>query len=215
MIKAVIFDMDGIIINSEPYWRIAEIECFKKVGITLTEEDCLKTIGYRIDEVIEYWYRQFPWDNISKKALEDMIIDEMVLHVQEQGEALPGVKNTLKHLKDRGIPVGVASSSPKRLINAVLDALDIREFFKEVCSAESEEYGKPHPAVFINCAIKMGIRPEESLIFEDSPAGVIAGLASKARVVAVPETHLKSHPVMNASFAVLDNLNDFNESYLN
>jgi len=215
MINAVIFDMDGIIINSEPYWRIAEIECFEQVGITLTEEDCLKTIGYRIDEVIEFWYRQYPWDNMSKKALEDMIIDQMIGHVQSNGVALPGVKNTLAYLKEKGIPIGVASSSPKRLINAVLDALNIRSFFDEVSSAEMEEFGKPHPAVFINCAIKMGSKPEDCLIIEDSPAGIIAGLASKARVIAVPEGHLKSHPIMSTAYACLDSLIDFNESLLN
>jgi sugar-phosphatase len=215
MIKAVIFDMDGIIINSEPFWRVAEIECFEKVGITLTEEDCLKTIGYRIDEVIEYWHRQFPWDNLSKKALEEMIVDQMISHVKRKGEALPGVMSTLKSLKEKGIPIAVASSSPKKLINAVLDALKIREFFVQISSAETEEYGKPHPAVFINCAKKMGVRPEDCLVIEDSPAGVIAGLASKSRVIAVPESHLKTHPIMNTAFTQLDSLADFNESLLN
>lgn len=207
--------MDGIIINSEPYWRIAEIECFQKVGISLTEEDCLKTLGYRIDEVIDYWYQQFPWNNMSKEDLEVMIINQMVSYVEKDGEALPGVISTLQNLRAKGIPISVASSSPKRLISSVLQALDIEVFFNEVCSAETEEYGKPHPAVFINCAKKMNIKPEECLIIEDSPAGVIAGLASKARVVAVPEPHFRSHPVMKTSYAQLDSLLDFNDSLLN
>lgn len=201
--------MDGVIINSEPYWRIAEITCFKLVDIHLTEEDCLKTIGYRIDEVIDFWYQQFPWNNISKKDLEKRIIDQMVEYVKSDGRPLPGILDTLSLLKGAGVPIGVASSSPLRLIQAVLEALNIRSYFDVISSAETEDYGKPHPAVFINCAKKMGLSSDNCLIIEDSPAGVIAGLAAKARVIAVPENHLKSHPIMEVTFKKLNSMEDF------
>lgn len=196
MIEAVIYDMDGILIDSEPFWRQAEIEVFKQVGIELTEEDCLKTLGFKIEEVEDYWYGLQPWPNRTKGRISGLIVDKMIEFVASSGTAMEGVHESLDFFKEKGLKIGLASSSHLRLINAVLVRLKIRSFFTAINSAEKEIYGKPHPAVFISCAKQLGVAPEACLIIEDSPSGVIAARSAKSRVVAIPEAHNMKRPEM-------------------
>lgn len=209
MIKAVIFDMDGLIIDSEPFWRRAEIKVFSTVGIKLTESDCIKTIGYRIDEVVEFWYKQFPWHNKSKKQIEEEIVTEVINEVNISGKPLPGVIETIKKLHNQNIPLAIASSSALKIINAVVHKLELNNYFDLYHSAEFEDFGKPHPQVFISTAKKLGIAPEECLVFEDSPSGVIAGIAAKMRVIAIPEEANKNDKRILAANEVLKSISDF------
>lgn len=204
--KAVIFDMDGILIDSEPLWRQAEIKVFRTVGIELTEEDCIQTLGYRIDEVEDYWYNRQPWQNREKGQVAEAIVDEMVFQIKAQGKAMIGVEDALELFTNLGYKIGLASSSSMRLIDTVLDTLKIRSFFHAIHSAEHEAYGKPHPAVFISCMRSLDIQAENCLIIEDSPSGIIAARASKARVIAVPEPHNRNKPEMGIAHAQLDSL---------
>ncbi len=189
MIEAVIFDMDGIIIDSEPFWRKAEMDVFKEVGITLTEEDCLKTLGFRIDEVEDFWFDQQPWPNRKRGEVSEKIVDQMVHYISSEGQAMKGVYHSLDLFESMDLPMAIASSSHMRLIEAVVERLDIGKYFKTLCSAESEEFGKPHPAVFISATKALDVAPDKCLIIEDSPSGVIAARASKAKVIAIPEAH--------------------------
>lgn len=202
----MIFDMDGILIDSEPLWRQAEIKVFKTVGIELTEEDCIQTLGYRIDEVEDYWYNLQPWKNRVKGKIAEAIVDEMVKQIQAQGKAMIGVDEALELFSNLGYKIGLASSSSMRLINTVLDTLSIREFFQAIHSAEHEDYGKPHPAVFISCMKSLNIQAENCVIIEDSPSGIIAARASKAKVIAIPEPHNRNKPEMSIAHAQLDSL---------
>ena len=94
-VKAVIFDMDGTLFDSEPLWQIAEFEVFSTVGVTLTTEMMHSTIGLRIDEVIAYWFTQFPWTGKSQEQIHDEIVDRVIGLVQERGSLLPGVVDAL------------------------------------------------------------------------------------------------------------------------
>jgi len=214
MIEAVIFDMDGILIDSEPFWREAEIEVFKQVNINLTEEDCLKTLGYRIDEVEDYWFAIQPWNNRIRGKIADLIVDKMVEYISTKGKPMPGVKHALQLVTDAGLPIALASSSHMRLIEAVLNRLNIKDYFKSVCSAEHEIYGKPHPAVFITAARELKVLPENCLIIEDSPSGIIAARASKATVIAIPEPHNAHQPEIKCAHFHLNSLNALSTDHL-
>ena len=207
--KAVIFDMDGVIVDSEPSWRQAEIEVFAKVGLTLTEDDCLKTLGLRIDEVTRFWYRKQPWKGISTDQLAEDIVDRVIELVEENGAAMAGFYSALDECEKNGKKLAVASSSPERLIKTTLNKLGVSERFQVICSAENEVYGKPHPAVFIRAAEMLNIPPEECLVIEDSPNGVIAARAALMKVIAVPEDHNKGKPEFACASAVLDSLEAF------
>lgn len=214
MNTAAIFDMDGLIINSEPLWRKAEIAIFKEVSVFLTEDDCESTAGLRIDEVIQYWYDRFPWDEkwgATRQDIETKIIDRLVELVLSEGEALPGIPTVFEFFSSRNIPMAVASSSSYRIINAVLGKLNIERYFDLVYSAEDEAFGKPHPGIFITAAKKMRKEPVNCLVFEDSFNGVLAGLSARMKVIAVPESHNFDKPKFGIAHMKLASLTDFNE----
>lgn len=189
-IDAVIFDMDGVLIDSEPLWKIAEISAFNSVGLNLAASDLEKTVGLRIDEVVNYWYDQKPWNNKSKTEVIDSIINEMVRLIQEKGTPLKGVSEALAFFKDKNIKIGLATSSYQVLLDAVLKKLAIKHYFDYTLSAENLPYGKPHPEVYLSVAKNLAINPENCLVIEDSLNGVISGKAAKMTVIAVPEkTH--------------------------
>ena len=186
-IKGVIFDMDGLLVDSEPVWRKVEIDCFAQVGVTLTEQQCRQTKGLRIDEVIDYWYEISPWQGMSKADLVTNIVDEMEYALSKEAVALPGVLDVIDQCVKAGLTLSIASSSQLRLIKAVVKSLGLEDVIAICCSAEHEPYGKPHPAVFLTAANKMEIAPSHCLVFEDSLPGVIAAKSAKMQCVAVPE----------------------------
>ena len=189
---AVIFDMDGVLTDSEPLWKIAMEEVFHSVGCKLTRKDFQKTVGLRIDEVCEYWYQHEAWTGATPKEVENKIMLRMVELIRENGEPLPGVMETTHYLREKGVKIGLATSSYTVLIDAVLDTLGIRDRFDEIHSAENEQYGKPHPAVYITVADRLKVDPTRCLVIEDSLNGIISGKAAKMKVVCIPEkTH---HP---------------------
>ena len=188
MVKAVIFDMDGLIVDSEPLWKQAEIEIFAQVGVVLTTELCSETMGLRIDRVVEHWYRKSPWSGPTIKDIETAIVDAMHRLLRQHTEALPGVLDMIEYLSSLKIPMAVCSSSPMSLINAVLQTLKIEDKMDVVLSAMDEDHGKPHPAAYIRCARSLKVRPEEVLVFEDSIFGAIAAKAALMRVIAIPDS---------------------------
>lgn len=190
--EAVIFDMDGVLIDSEPLWKIAMEQTFREVGCDLTKKDFQKTVGLRIDEVVAYWYNHVKWKEVPEKEVENRIIQRMIALINENGEPLPGVVETLDYLKKSGKRIGLATSSYAILIAAVLRTLKLEDAFHFVHSAGHEQYGKPHPAVYLTVAEKLGVQPEKCLVIEDSLNGIISGKAAKMTVVCIPEkTH---HP---------------------
>lgn len=187
MIEAVIFDMDGLLIDSEPFWRRAEIAVFGTVGIALTDDDCRETMGYRLNEVVDLWYSRKPWIDKSKEQVEREILTCVQNLIETEGKPLPGVMDTIKMCEKLNLKMAIASSSALVLINATVARLGLETTFDVLQSAENEEFGKPHPAVFIRTAKRLGVRSENCVVFEDSFHGMIAGLAAKMKVVAIPE----------------------------
>ena len=185
--KAVIFDLDGTLIDSEPLWQQAEIAVFGSVGVTLTVEDCKKTIGVRLDQVVKFWYDQFPWEGPSLDDVREQILEEMVFQIGQKGEAKPGVHEAINYFTSRGYPLGLASASFQKTIDATLKRLQLTESFAVVHSAQFELKGKPDPAVFLSAAKKLKVDPADCLVFEDSLNGIRAAKAAGMICVAVEE----------------------------
>lgn len=208
---AVIFDMDGVLIDSEPLWKIAMEEVFRSIGSELTRQDFQKTVGLRLDEVITFWHHHEGWKNVTPKEVEQQIVLKMVELIRANATPLEGVLETLAFLKERNMKIGLATSSYEILIQTVLRELKISSFFDETHSAEHEEYGKPHPAVYLTVAERLAVSPARCLVIEDSLNGIISGKAAKMKVVCIPEkTHFPEPKLMLADYQ-FDTMSDFLE----
>ena len=207
--EAVIFDMDGVLIDSEPIWKIAMESVFHSVGCNLSRKDFQKTVGLRIDEVIDYWYAVSPWPNVSIKEVENAIVSKMVDLISEKGVPLEGVINTLYYLKEKGIKIGLATSSYQVLIETVLNTLNIASFFDVAHSAEFEALGKPHPVVYLSTAAMLNVSPHKCLVIEDSLNGVISGKAAGMTVVCIPEKSHEPNPKLVLADMQFESMNDF------
>ena len=204
---AVIFDMDGVLIDSEPLWKIAMEKVFSALGCQLSKNDFQKTVGLRIDEVITYWNKDQNLGIQDVSVVETAIIDQMIDLVTESPVPLTGVIDTLRFLKSKKVKIGLATSSPERLMIAVLEGLKIKDYFNVAHSAQFEDFGKPHPAVYLTTAQKLKVDSQKCVVIEDSLNGVISGMSAKMKVVCIPEkTHLKEPRLMVSDYQYEDML---------
>jgi HAD superfamily hydrolase (TIGR01509 family) len=187
MIKAVIFDFDGIIIDSEPLWMEAEIGVFKSVGVHLNHELCRQTTGLNTKDSIRYWYDIYKWTNKTSVQLHEEIMDAMHDLIMERVELKEGFLDVLLMFVEKKLPVAVASASPLRLIGAALKKFDLTDYFRIIHSGDNEDEGKPHPALYLGAARRLGVEPVQCLAFEDSFNGAISAKAARMKLVAVPD----------------------------
>ena len=206
MIEAVIFDMDGVMIDSEPVWHEAERIVFETVGIRLTKQDCLGTQGLRVDEVVDLWYRQYPWASPSKQDIADSIVQTVISGVQAGGVPMAGLDEAIAFFRNLGLKIALASSSSYALIDAVVDKFGVRPQFDLIYSAQEEALGKPHPGVYITTAVRLATAPDRCLAIEDSINGILAAKAAKMQCIAIPEAAARYDRRYGVADVVLDQL---------
>lgn len=206
---AAIFDMDGLLIDSEPLWQEAEINCLRPLGVPLTAELCKASAGKRLDEVLAGWHAQFGWNGPSLAEMHQRVLAEVTRLMMARGAPLPGVHRQMRALRQAGLRLAIASSSPPELIKAVVDKLALAELLELTHSGTFEARGKPDPAVFLTTAQRLGVAPERCLVFEDAPAGVLAGHRAGMHVIAVPSVFEKTDPGFRYARQVIDSLEEF------
>ena len=209
--SASIFDMDGLLIDSEILWHEAEIEIFGDLGVPLSRDRCRSTKGMFVGEVTEYWYSRYPWDGPTPPEVAVTIVDRVIALLLAKGELKPGAAHAIALCARRGLSLAVASSSQYRLIDTALDHFGLRHHFALVHSAEDEAWGKPHPAVFLTAAAKLGVAPRRCLVWEDAPAGVLAAKAASMACIAVPERGEEHQPAFALADVVLGSLLEMDE----
>jgi HAD superfamily hydrolase (TIGR01509 family) len=187
MIKAVIFDFDGIIIDSEPLWMEAEIGVFKSVGVYLNHELCRQTTGLNTQDSIQYWFDIYKWTNKTNARLHQEIMDAMHDLIMNRVDLKEGFLDVLQLFIDKNLPVAVASASPLRLIEAALKKFNLNHYFRIINSGDNEDIGKPHPALYLGAARRLEVEPVHCLAFEDSFNGAISAKAARMKLVAVPD----------------------------
>ena len=206
-LKAIIFDMDGILIDSEPAWEAAKFEVMQRLcQIQITQADADATIGMRVEDIARHWCKQFALSETKQTEISDAINQAVIDWIGRNGEPLPGVHGALQWLQNSGLKVALASSSNMQVINAVLDKLNLHDYFISVNSANELEYGKPHPMVYLNTARNLGISPLDCMAIEDSVNGVIAGKAAQMDVVAIPPKVLQGDLRYSIANRQLDSL---------
>ena len=201
--------MDGILIDSEPYWQEAGTEALEAFEIVLNQDQYHQTTGLRTKEWVDFWFTHFGIDKQKAPIAEDAIHQKAIEKIHAHGLAMPGVENILPYFKNRGFRIGLATSSPLALVEVVLKKLGIGHYFQEIASAAELPYGKPHPQVYLNCAELLQASPLACICFEDSFNGLIAAKAARMTCVAVPAQDQYDLPKWGAADLKLRSLDDF------
>lgn len=206
--RAAIFDLDGLLIDSEPIWRRVEVAAFAAEGVALTDAMCATTMGWRLDAVVDHWARRFDLTGAARERLSRGIVDGMVAEVAATGEAMPGAAAAVERFHRRGFLIGVCSSSPPPVIEAALGRLALPVPVAVAHSAFDEAHGKPHPACYLTTAARLEVEPSTCVALEDSPAGAIAAAAARMAVVAVPDLSFHDPEAFAFCDAVVGRLDD-------
>jgi HAD superfamily hydrolase (TIGR01509 family) len=189
MIKAVIFDMDGLLVDTEPLWFRARAELFQQHGLVWTEADQVKCMGvstsFWANLMAERLAGRMSPDEITKDIVERMT----AYYEAGEVELLPGTRQALELCRSNYL-VGLASGSHKQLVTAAVKGMGWGPIFIEVLSSDDCAAGKPAPDVYLEVIRRLGVTPEETAVVEDATSGILAGHAAGAKVIAVPNHHL-------------------------
>jgi beta-phosphoglucomutase family hydrolase len=187
MVKAVIWDMDGVIVNTLDFHWEATRDFFREHGVETTKEEFLPTFGVRFEEVIRDW---LPGEHSSDELAQMVEHKEGLFRKIAKGHirSLPGAIKLIKSLRNEGFRLAIGSSTVRANIELVLSELGVKDCFDEIVSAEDVEKGKPDPSMFLDAARRLGALPSKCVVIEDSVAGVEAAKAGGMKCVAVTNT---------------------------
>lgn len=185
--EAAVFDMDGLLVDSESVWAKALRTTFAEYGYEMSYETSISFVGtatYEEERRIREMYHDDP------RAMEAFRAHEKLAISMLYGDGLPvkdGARELLEELASRGIPCAVASGSPRELVEAELGNADLLKHFRFIVTSEGGIPSKPAPDIFLIAAERLGTDPARTIVFEDSPAGVEAAVAAKMPVIVVPD----------------------------
>ena len=183
---AVIFDLDGVLADSEPWWNQIDAKLLAEYGISYRGEYHRNVLGVSYRLAVEFYKNAF---HISASVEElmrrrgEIATDFFANRV----DLFPIAKTTLEQLREMKLPLAVATSSVSASARPLLDRTGIRSLFSVVITGDEVQQGKPHPDIYLRAAEKLGISPEACLVIEDSHAGIAAGKAANMRVAAIPD----------------------------
>jgi sugar-phosphatase len=214
-LNTVIFDMDGLLIDSEPLWQEAADIIFKQYGISLSNEQYVTTTGLRTKEFLQWWFNYFNLGDEELARAEKNIVQIVIEKVEQKGKMMQGVHYIFDFFHKKNFKIGLATSSPQALVDIVIGMLGIKPYLQAVSTAEFLPYGKPHPQVYLNCAEQLQVHPTECICFEDSFNGMIAAKAARMKCVIVPHHSQQKDERWGAADLKLTSLQNFGELHFN
>ena len=208
-IKAVLFDMDGLMIDTESLSTEAFINSAKAQGYNMTKEETLKVLGYTKASIYQFWIDYFQGTKVDGKKLVDNHYEyiEKVLYTVGP-EKMPFVEELLKYLRENNYKIAVASSSDTADIKNNLEKTKLEKYIDAIASGAEVENGKPAPDVFLLATKRLDVDPKDCLILEDSKAGIKAGKASGAKVFMVPDMFTVDKECEDTADRILNNLGE-------
>lgn len=203
MIRAVIFDLDGVIVESETAHIEAEKQTFLKYGLTISPEELHTYTGttaiVMFTELIAKYKLNTTFEEMNRQK------EKILLKLLRQdAEPTKGVLNLMRELKHRGVKLAIASSSSRKLVNYIVDKLNISNLFESTLAAEDIEHSKPDPEVFLKAAAQLGINPAQCLVIEDAKLGVESAKAAGMKCIGYRNPHSGNQDLSEANITTDD-----------
>lgn len=182
--KAVLWDMDGTLVDTEPYWMATEMAIAEEYGGTWTHEDAMGLVGNELIASGEYIKAKLGLEQSAEEVVE-MLLDGVVAQVRRAVPWCPGARELLVALHEAGVPCGLVTMSYQRFVAPILEHLP-PETFRVVVTGDMVDNGKPHPEPYLTAAAALGVAPEDCVAIEDSSTGARSAEAAGCRVLVVP-----------------------------
>lgn len=205
-VKAVIFDLDGTLVDSMWMWHAIDVEFLGAYGYECPEDLHREIEGMSFSETAVYFKERFKL-SLSLEEIKSIWTEMSIDKYRYEVPLKPGAKEFLQRMKKMGIPCGIATSNGREMVDAVLVSLGIQDYFQAVITACEVNAGKPEPDIYLYVAGKLGVKPEDCLVFEDIPAGILAGKRAGMTVCAVEDEFsrmLKEEKLELADYFVKD-----------
>ena len=212
--NTVIFDMDGLLIDSEPLWHEAATEVFAHYGKKLSPKQYASTTGLRTSEFVSWWLRDYKFDNSELKKAGDTIEQLVIAKIKIKGKPMVGYDHIIDFFYQKKFKIGLATSSPLTIANTVTQLLGLDNYIQVKTSAEKLPHGKPHPQVYLDCAHLLSSNPLQCICFEDSVNGMIAAKAARMKCVVVPPYHLLKDEKWSIADLKISSLQNFSELHI-
>ncbi len=208
-IKGIVFDLDGLLVDSEPFWFNLRTEMFGRFGMIWTDDDQKALMGRNTQSWIDYVDNKLA-GRLSKEEITNQTLEGMIRgYKNHEIRIMPGAEKALEDCS-RQFVLGLASGSPRVLIDAALKANGWSKYFSRILSSDEVPNGKPSPDVYLEVMRRMEVGPAESVVVEDSGSGILAGKAAGAAVIAVPNEHLMPpRETLDAADLVIPSLDSF------
>jgi HAD superfamily hydrolase (TIGR01509 family) len=184
--RAVVFDMDGLLLDTEVLWHRAEVELFARRGVEFSWEDKMQVIGTSFAFTADYFADRLRVARAAGPALVNEMVGLMHEHLREQVEGRPGAVELVERLRGR-TRLGLASNSPRSLVDTALATAGITDAFDTIVTSDDVVEPKPAPDLYLLACKRLGVAPSEALALEDSPSGVAAAKAAGLTCIAVPQ----------------------------
>ncbi|MCD4671790.1 MAG: HAD family phosphatase [Anaerolineaceae bacterium] len=216
LIKGIIFDLDGVMLDSEAISMQVWRDILSEYNVTLSNEDYGVIIGMSSIPAAEFITKQ-TGAPVDAKEMMRTHWDEVILAVQKSGVAEAGLFDLLDKFSALSLPLAVASNSPSHYVHSVLDALEVHDRFETVICANEISHSKPHPEIYLKAAEGINIAPHQCLAIEDSPIGLKAALAAGMRCAVIPNRHINNPNYEGAysQYPTLSHLSDNLPTLLN
>ena len=208
MLKTVIFDIDGTLLNTEPVYMQAWMEAGKRFGYNVTREALLQTRAVSKQIAMERLQRccgaDFPYDTVRKERIR--IAEELFQITPPEQLRMPGALETLTLLREKGFTLAAATSTERNQTAAHLAQGELTDFFSAIVCGDMVKKGKPEPEIFLKVAELVGAKPEECLVVGDTPADVLAAEAAGMKMVLIPDQVPPTEELKARCFACLEHL---------